>query len=67
MQVYDDEKQMFWACNGYQLPPMYQQTLSNIMRVTFVTDDQYNKKEFVIRYVFKGINIVMYVRQHMAT
>ena len=36
---------------------MSQETLSNIMRVTFVTDDQYNERGFVMRYVFKGMNI----------
>ena len=46
---------------------MSQETLSNIMRVTFVTDDQYNERGFVMRYVFKGMNIVLYERLRMGS
>ena len=60
IQVYNDKTQMFWGCLGYERQPMSQETWSNIMRVIFVTDDRYNDRGFVMRYVFKGINIVLY-------
>ena len=58
---------MFWGCTGYQNQPRSQETLSSIMRVTFVTDDRYNKRGFVMRYVFKGMNIVLYERLRMGS
>ena len=51
-QVFDDDHQMFWYCDGYQGRPTSGQTTSNTLRLLFQSDDQYNKEGFIMEYTF---------------
>ena len=54
VQVFDDDRQLFWYCDGYERPTTSGQTTSNILRLVFQSDDQSNKEGFIMEYIFSN-------------